>query len=207
MYASVKSAFRPFSAKLEGIMPCMYLDMHRNAAGDLDPLVTTGIGNLIDPIDLALPLPWHWRHGGQPATHDEVVAEWTRIKEHIEMAPRSADARKAFAQLDLDSAGIDTLFAMRLNANEKVLRQRIANYDTVPADAQLAIHSMAWAMGPGFRFPNCIAAIVAERFTDAATLCFIANGNQDRNKADETLFKNAATVAAQGSDRAVLLWQ
>jgi hypothetical protein len=206
MYDSVRSAFGPFSAGLEGIVPCMYLDMHRNNAGELDPLVTTGIGNLIDPIDLALPWPWLRRSDGQPATQDEIVAEWTRIKQHTEMAPRSAEARKAFGALDLNAAGVDALFAMRLGANEKVLRQRISNYDAVPADAQLAIHSMAWAMGPGFRFPNCIAAIEAERFADAATLCFIPNANQSRNNANELLFKNAATVAAQGSDRAVLLW-
>lgn len=45
---------------------------------DVRGLVTTGIGNLIDPKEVALPLPW--LKEGEPATADEISAEWDFVK-------------------------------------------------------------------------------------------------------------------------------
>ena len=50
MHPSVKSVFPSFSTKLEGRVPWMYCDVLG--------LVTIGIGNLIDPEEAALHLPF-----------------------------------------------------------------------------------------------------------------------------------------------------
>ena len=46
MYDDVRAAFLSFTTRLEGRVPYMYLD--------IKGLVTIGVGNLIDPVDLAL---------------------------------------------------------------------------------------------------------------------------------------------------------
>jgi hypothetical protein len=55
---SVRAYFPILTAPLEGVCTWPYLDSRG--------LVTTGIGDLVDPIELALPLPWH-RADGSPA--------------------------------------------------------------------------------------------------------------------------------------------
>ena len=53
MWDSVKQGFRAFTLPLEGEIAWMYLD----TLG----LVTVGLGNLIDPVELALELPFVYR--------------------------------------------------------------------------------------------------------------------------------------------------
>jgi hypothetical protein len=49
MQASVRAAWCDFNRSLEGWVSWMYLDV--------EGLVTTGMGNLIDPVEAAFPLP------------------------------------------------------------------------------------------------------------------------------------------------------
>ena len=50
MRAAVRTSFRAFNAKYEGTVNFMYVDVKN--------LVTIGVGNLIDPISLAVNLPF-----------------------------------------------------------------------------------------------------------------------------------------------------
>ena len=61
MRGAVRAAVLEFTARFEGSLPFMYLDFHHKGDGTLDPLVTTGRGNLIDPLGAALRLPWRLR--------------------------------------------------------------------------------------------------------------------------------------------------
>ena len=81
-------------------------------------------------------------------------------------------------------------------------QQWFQSFDTWPADAQLALLSMAWAMGPGGPggFPHFRAGCQALDFKTAAAQCQMnAAGNPGlvpRNQANVTLFSNAAIVLA-----------
>ncbi len=150
MKPSVASAFRDFSTKFEGYLPYMYLD--------IKGLVTTGMGNLIDPIGAALELPWK-RPDGSLATQSEIRAAWNLVKSRTDLAPKYGTAFAGLTTLRLDKAGIEQLIARKLRENEAYLRHRFSDYEHWPADAQLGLHSMAWAMGPGFHFPDFNAAV------------------------------------------------
>ena len=200
MYLSVRSQFIPFNAQFEGRMRCMYLDTHE------PPLVTTGVGNLIDPISEALTLPFFWKaRPGQPkATSAEIAAEWTRIKSKITYIHFRPGIWDMLTELALDDAEIDTLVLDRASKNELILKKRtpFAQFDSWPADAQLGILSMSWAMGPGFNFPNFAASCSKRDFAGAAQQCQMDDrsnpGLTPRNKANAILFNNAAKSPVPG---------
>jgi peptidoglycan hydrolase-like protein with peptidoglycan-binding domain len=203
MHASVLKAFEPFSTKFEGFLPYMYLD--------IKGLVTTGMGNLIDPIGPALGLPWR-RSDGSLASQDEIRAAWNAVKARIDLAPKFGQAFAGVTTLRLDNEGIEQLIARKLKENEGYLRTKFPGYDTWPADAQLGLHSMAWAMGPGFKFPAFEAAVNRDPpdFHAAAVASHINEagnpGLTPRNKANFELFTNAAHVLEKGADPSTLYW-
>jgi hypothetical protein len=178
---------------------------------DIKGLVTTGMGNLIDPIGAALELPWK-RPDGSLASQNEVRAAWNLVKSRVDLAPKYGTAFAGLTNLRLDKDGIEQLIARKLRQNEDYLRRRFAGYDRWPADAQLGLHSMAWAMGPGFHFPAFDAAVNREPpdFDAAARASHMnAAGNAGlvpRNTANFALFTNAARVLERGADPAALYW-
>lgn len=201
MRDSVLQAFTAFQAKFEGQLPYMYTD----ALG----LVTTGIGNLVDPVAAALVLPWE-RSDGSPASPDEIEQEWQTVK-NAYPSYQSVNSKNApgLLGLRLPQTAIDSLLASKAQQNEAIMKGTLVNFDNAPADAQLGAHSMAWAMGPGFvnTFKQFVAAFNAEDFRTAATQSvFKGTGVQPRIDADKVLFTNAAVVAENGGDRDVLWW-
>lgn len=191
MKPSVRAAFVPFTSPLEGVVPYLYLDVKG--------LVTVGIGNLVDPIQYALPLPF-LHPDGRPASRDEIAAEWLRVKSDPHAARQGHLRAKAITTLRLDAAGIDLVVSRKLAQNDDHLRRRFADYDDWPADAQLATLSMAWACGPAFRFPLLEAALKARDFYLAADECHINEagnpGIVPRNVANKVLYRNAGRVQA-----------
>jgi hypothetical protein len=215
MHTSVRAAWLDFNRPFEGRLHVMYLDTHRDDKGNLAPLVTTGVGNLIDPVGEALRLPWfHWGNPAAPATPDEIRAEWEMIKSHTELAPLGGRAFEAIATLELSDDAIDALCMQKLAGNEALLKAHVAEFatfDTWPADAQMALLSMAWGMGAGFVFgrdshgqlkvllwPSFRAACDALDFDKAADECRMSEvgnpGVRPRNDANQRLFHNAAVV-------------
>lgn len=210
MHKAVQDNFRKFNEPFEGVVSFMYVD--------IKGLVTVGVGNLIDPVGLALDLPFEFRDKpgiatpGKAASKAEIRAEWSKIKADQSLAQRGHRAAGKVATLELDDDGVAALIAQRLQANETTLKRTAAfkDFDAWPADAQLGVLSMAWAMGPGFgaRFPKFSAACKRQDFAAAAQNCRIAEagnpGVVPRNVADRQLFVNAGVVVADGSDRSVL---
>ena len=196
MYPSVRQQFIAFSKQFEGRMATMYLDTHA------PPLVTVGVGNLIDPLSEALKLPFKWKDSPMErcATPQEIETEWNYIKSRVELSQRSASIWNTVTNLFLDDDGIDALVYQRLDANELILKRRAAfqNFEEWPGDAQLALHSMSWAMGPAFKFPLFEQACAKGDFSSAAAQCHMADSNNPglvpRNRANFRLFMNAAQV-------------
>ena len=196
---AVLEVWDPFSVRFEGRVPFMYLDRLG--------LVTTGMGNLIDPIEQAHLLPWR-RLDGTLATTEEVTACWGLVKGHTELCQRGGMAYGKLTgnNLRLSEGAIDALIQRKLFANERELKRRFPDFDTWPADAQLGIHSMAWAMGAAFGFPKFASAVNRRppNFRLAASECHMWNGAPARNAANEALFIAAAVVVETGADPDVL---
>ena len=215
MYPVIQSSFPAFSAKFEGRIPFMYVDVKQ--------LVTVGVGNLIDPVEVAQTLPFRFKNKpgitapGSPATPDQIAAEWQTIKNNASLATKGYTASEPITRLELSDDAIDSLILSRLMQNESFLKRQqwFQNFDTWPADAQLGLLSMSWAMGPGGPggFPSFRAACQKLDFNTAAAECRMNEaGNPGlipRNKANFTLFSNAAIVlqsGAQGSLQASNLY-
>lgn len=228
----VRDTFFDFTAQREGFTPFMYCDTLN--------LVTTGVGNLIDNgarngFDIsanamapALSLPWKikgpgWTSKNPVAAGDASQAEiresWIRTKLKEQESPgfnkRGGFAYSGFQPLTLDMAGLKDLFSKTMNRFDATLAARYSNYADWPADAQLALMSMAWAMGPGFNFPSFKAATDVLDFKSAAIRSFFKGGGgtleapggdpemsrSGRNLDNFHMFNTADAVVKAGADR------
>lgn len=208
MKQSVISAWHIFSEPLEGRVHHMYLDVLG--------LVTAGVGNLADPVSLALQMPW--MKDGSPANPDLVRRDWTALKAMQHLKSRHYRYAAPVTSVRLTDEGIDSMVRDRLKSNERILKKTFPAWDEFPADAQLGICSMAWAMGAGFpaKFPRFTAAAKAQKWLEAMTACKIREGTPGqpdwnpgvvpRNKANRLCFANAETVRLGGTDPESLHW-
>lgn len=210
MRKAVRDAFIGFTVPLEGKVAYMYVDVKG--------LITAGIGNLADPVSLALSMPW--QKDGRPATVAEIKADWTELKN----ADANGDYRKRhhryaapLTDVRLTDEGIEKLVLAKLDSNYEYLKKNhFPDLDNYSADAQLAILSIAWAAGPNWPrptkggFPKTKLAILAGDWDFAAREGKInATGNPGvvpRNLANERMFLNAGLVAKGVGDPDVLYW-
>jgi GH24 family phage-related lysozyme (muramidase) len=216
---SVRTAFVAFSEPLEGSLPYLYTDILG--------LVTTGIGNLVDPVSLAVSLPWV-RPDGTPASQAEIVADWQRVKAQncgryrspegcawkgtsgVCLAHQGHRAARSVTTIRLTPEGVQEVVGRKLEQNDLLLLRRFPDWESWPADAQLATHSMAWACGPSFVFPQLAAALRAQDFRLACTHCTISEagnpGIVPRNVLNRRLYLNAARVVEWKLDPEELHW-
>lgn len=211
----VREAFVPLTVNFEG----GYIDW---MFPDVKKLISTGFGLLLDPVSLAIGLPWR-RTDGELASREEIASEWSRLKNYVDANPGSElRSYKTFAGLTtlrLGREGLYQAFQGKMNQNEKVLRNGFPEWDSWPADAQLGVMSMAWACGPAFYLPSAgrnywpklTAALRASDFRIAAIECFMNEENRNpgiipRNRANKTLFGNAAVAHELQLDPEVLYY-
>jgi len=180
---------------------------------DIKGLVTCAVGILIDPVSAALELPWRRDSDGERATPDQVRAAWSLLKGHQEYAHRSTASARALTRLYLDDAAIDAVVARKLADNAAyITAHHYPLFESFPADAQLAIMSIAWACGPGFpaKWPNFTRAVLAGDWKSALANCTIreeANpGVVPRNRANRVCLANAEIVTRCGLQRDILRW-
>lgn len=205
LHQSVINAWHRYSEPLEGRVPHMYLDILG--------LVTCGVGNLIDPVAAALELPWKRDSDNERATKDEVRAAWQRLKARQDLAKRNVSHACALTGLHLDDPDIDDLVARKLSDNQAyVTRHFFPMFPDFPADAQLAIMSMAWAVGPAFpqKFPSFTRCVLAGDWAGARAHCTIREegnaGVVPRNSANKICFANAELMSRTGVQRSILKW-
>jgi GH24 family phage-related lysozyme (muramidase) len=141
MHPSVREAFPIITRPHEDDIPHMY----RDSIGK----VTVGMGRLIDTeagiTTEALRYPFKNRAGGW-VSEAVIAAEFAKIK----AAPKGAPAAAKIVTLFLDQADRDTILFRTLDAFERVIASIFGEWETWPADAQLALLSMAWNVGPAF---------------------------------------------------------
>ncbi|MBA2684752.1 MAG: hypothetical protein H0U66_09700 [Gemmatimonadaceae bacterium] len=201
MRQSVRDAFVRFTSPMEGVVYWMYLDVKG--------LLTTAIGNLIDPMQFAMALPWvHF--DGTFASRSEIASEWMRVKNDPVAAKRGHRYTEGITQLRLTPSGVDMVVSKKLEQMGQYLASRFPDLEEWNACAQLATLSMSWACGPAFRFPALDQCLRARDFDGAAVHCTINEagnpGVKPRNVAMRILYRNAARVQAFHLEPDLLNW-
>jgi GH24 family phage-related lysozyme (muramidase) len=204
MRDSVRDAFLTFTAPMEGVVPFLYADPKG--------LVSIGIGNLVDPIQLALSLPLA-HPDGSPADRGEIATEWLRVKNDPHSAQGGWTYAKSITRLRMTQEGIRALVANKLHQNDAFIAHRFPAYEQWPADAQMGVMSMCWAVGPAFQktWPKFTQALDMLDFEEAAVQCFMPeektiSGLRPRNRANALLFRNAEQVIRLQLDQDMLYW-
>lgn len=202
---AVVEAFPGFSVRFEGRVLSMYLDILG--------LVTIGVGNLIDTVGQAVALPFIHEKTGQRATPAEIAEAWRTLKARKDLAKLHYKYAAALNDLRLTEAAVDDLVRSKLESNAAYITSKhYPRFPEFPADAQLAIMSMAWAVGPGFpvKFGNFSQQVGKQDWLGAKACCKIREagnpGVVPRNRANELCLDNAHTVAANGLDPSELNW-
>jgi GH24 family phage-related lysozyme (muramidase) len=197
MRSDVQRCFVEFTERFEGHLNFMYLDV--------EGLVTTGCGNLIDPVSAALALPFVSKSDlTTVATPAQVQAEWTMVKGRTDMKLRGGAAYGAITTLAITEAALSDLIARELAHFQDILKETFVAFESWPADGQLGLLSMAWAMGPAFShtWPHFTQACLANDWAAAGANCKMNEagnpGLVPRNKANAILFGNAARAASGG---------
>lgn len=216
MRASVRAAFYAFNVPFEAAIPYLYQDVLG--------LVSIGVGILCDPVDLAYSLPLV--HGdGTPATRAEIASEWMRIKslgkgDYKSGNPAAVKGHgyaKPHTTLRLTAEGLRSTLDRKMLLHDGVLGRRFADFEQWPADAQLALHSWAWGVGPRAGYPKMTAALARRDFRAAAEEVMIKarrddgkfvelHGLKPRNAANRQLLVNAAVVETLGWDPEPIHW-
>lgn len=203
--------FPTFSGKLEGVVPWLY--------ADILGLVTVAIGNLVDPIEYALALPFV-EPDGAPASRERIAAAWHAVKRDPLAAKHGHRYAAGLSTIRLTPDGVASVVVAKLRQNEAHLVKRFPEFPEWPTDAQLATHSMAWACGPAFRFPALEEALRWRDFSAAARHCHINTDGPDkipgtaddnwgvvpRNAANKTMYANAARVMLEKLDPDALFY-
>jgi GH24 family phage-related lysozyme (muramidase) len=204
MHDSVSAIFPEFSRKFEGYVHFMYLD--------IKGLVTIGIGNLVDSEASVRGLPFTDKVSGARATPEQIASEWRKIKHMPELAKKGHHACDPITRLRLSDDAIAALVRQRLLGNEKLIQSAFQDWQQWPADAQLGVLSLAWAVGAGFapKWPKFTAACRAGDWAGAAENCKLKEaGNPGvipRNQANAVLFANAREVVTQKLDNSRLFY-
>ncbi|MER7575062.1 peptidoglycan-binding protein [Streptomyces sp. NPDC126514] len=218
MHQSVRDYWISFNDPLEGRVHFMYLDVKG--------YVSTGIGNKIDQTarDNSAPtaqeradslvaagrLRWLVNDVDVEATPDDIAAEWDSVKSRLDLAPLGHGRfAPPLTRLHVDDDEIDRHVFEKLDKMESVLIERLdasghssfGEFASWPANAQLATLSMAWAMGPKFRFPKFQGHVSNRNWVGAADECHFTPDVGTiiiRNKLDRAHFLLARAMEDQG---------
>jgi len=207
MHQSVKNALHDFLKAYEGKVNYMYLDVKG--------LVTVGVGHLIDPVNMALKHEFRTKGGGGPVSGGAITAEWQTVKSRKDLMLKGAAAFAPITSLELSDNGIKSMVTSSANAIETYIKTNAsakkfyANFDSWPADAQLAFMGVAWGgiPIPQFGWHKFPEACRVEDWDTAAAECTITSPiAAGRNEAHKTMFLNAAAVKSNGDDITQLSW-
>jgi peptidoglycan hydrolase-like protein with peptidoglycan-binding domain len=195
--AAVVQSFVPWSTPFEGYLNGPYTD----AKG----LVTTGMGNLIDsgtgsptPTAKARSLPW---------SPNNIDADWAILKSIWPGVQSKASMMRTTSRLS--PSAVTDLIVSTMQAEEPAILRILPGFRDAPADAQLAVWSMIWAMGTGnlAKFSQFIQAFNSGDYVTAAANSHMQGVGIDmRNLANKLLLLNAAAVKTLGVDPSVLYY-
>ena len=195
--AAVVQSFVPWSTPFEGYLNGPYTD-----AKGID---TTGMGNLIDsgsgsptPTAKARSLPW---------SPNNIDADWAILKRNWPAVQSVASMRLTTSRLSPQA--VTDLITETMRAEEPEILRLLPGFRDAPADAQMAVWSMIWAMGTGnlAKFGSFLRAFNSGDYVTAAAQSHMQGiGIDMRNLANKLLLLNAAAVKTLGADPATLYY-
>lgn len=202
----VRDIWLTFTEPLEGGVPCLYNDVRGKT--------TIAYGNLCDTPSEAAALPL-MHPGGVPATPAEKIAAWHAVHDDPSGAHLGWRHSATLTDLRLTREGMGALAMTRFDSNERILRARLPDWDTYPACARLAFHSLAWACGANCHYPRLFADAQLRDWAACAIEIHINEWTPEgihntgvipRNKRNEILMRNAQRVDAFHLDPDHLNW-
>lgn len=204
-HASAIEAFVPMNSPIEGVVHWLYLDVKN--------FLTAAMGCLADPVERALAMPWRLPNG-ELASKAQVISEWKALKARPDLSKYAASNHvvESATTIRLLDSDISAVVQTRLLATEQRMRHFFKNWDYFPADAQLALLSMGWALGSDFEtgYPRLTAAANLGEWETCANECEISHaGNAGviaRNTQNVLLFHNANAVSELHLDPETLHW-
>lgn len=205
MHRSVSESWIQINAPIEGVFPNLY--------PDCKDFLTAGMGNLADPVALALAMAWKLPNG-ELASRAQVIAEWNALKAQPKLAQYKASSPvvQNATTIRLHDDDIITLVTAKLLSNEREMRKFFKNWDNFPADAQAGLFSVSWACGPDFEleFKNLTASANRGDWMSCAIECKLQEkgnpGVAPRNAQNVLFFHNAAAVKEHALDPETLFW-
>ena len=204
----VRAIWLEFTEALEGgpSAPVIYQDIRGKVTGPY--------GYLCDSASavaaLALDHP-----DGRPATAAEKVAAFHAVKNDPYAAKAGWRRAATLSALRFSLASMHAMALERYDSNDRVLRARCPDWDTLPACARCALHSLAWACGPHAHFPRLFTDVNARDFDGASVEIHMNEytpegihnaGLVPRNVRNKLLMKNAQRVDAFHLDPDLLDW-
>ena len=227
MYPAVADAFPKAIGPIEGVLRWPYLDRLG--------FVTTAMGYKVDDENGQVPqamydLPWHYvMPTGAPETSDIIASQplatraqvtdgWQRVKNSGLAGLGGGNPRfGSLTNLRLDDTGIEQSTTNWIKNAEPILRQSFPRWDTMQADAQMAILNMAWGMGPAFvpakhfyKFAAAINALVPDYDTAAAESTMQPTSDKaisDHNALSQVLLGNAKRWQSTNLPPFLLWWK
>lgn len=212
MRAVVHDAWERMTERFEGRLTYLYADKYN--------WITTGEGNLVDPVSTAMGLPF-LHPDGRAARGDEIAAAWWRVKNDPNCARYGHRYAAQLTTIRLTEEGVSRLVFAKLAQNNAELVARFPDFEEWPAAAQMALHSWAWACGAHANFPQLVAALLERDFHAAAVHIHIDESGPDhklgtpddnfglhiRNTSNGILMRNAGRIDAFKLDPDMLDWE
>ena len=163
------------------------------------------MGTLLMDVNAARKLQWYIKGTRTAASSKEIEESFNKVKIRYkdlkEKGEKLTDASlyKSTTNIRLTQEGIDQATIKKLDGFDLLWKASLPQWDSFPADAQLALLSIAWAMGvPATirqRMKALYEAVVSRDFTKAAEESHFTGTSSKRewkNQAYEFMFLNAA---------------
>jgi GH24 family phage-related lysozyme (muramidase) len=170
--------------KHEGIRSWMYLDSAN------PPVVTTGCGHAIFKSSDAAALPFRKIKDNLPASPQEIIAVWSRLK-YQTGSPKIEEDRSLFL-LEHD---IESLAMKDLARFEPLMDRTFPSFNQYPEEVKSALYDIIWQCGSFVKWPKLTAAVKAQNWEEAARQCYRPQASASRNQDTKDLFLAAAKSA------------
>ncbi len=180
MHQSAKEQIVDHLAWFEGYVPYMYLD----SLG----LVTTGIGNLLDPYSKYGKRVQFRRADGIPASDAELKAEFDLVKSKTtpggnapQAAYRSYRAFEPITKLRATLADISLAVLEAVRQHEAAALQYFGrDFETAPADVQVVLVQMSYAGGLYARKGQLAPWLTKRDYVAAREFTYLSNATQGK---------------------------
>ena len=200
--------FWNFTEPLEGgaAADCMFLVQDLQVATGMG-ITFSNAANKAAGLAMAQRLEWVHKIAGRPCTPAEIEADYNEVLKHEDMGlagPGRLAQWQALTNCRITEEGLKRGVRAKVLSNINFVKTQrkdakyLGDFDSFPADAQLCIISLTWAVGNEFGYPKFCAACRAGNWFEAAKECGFkdkVNTLPRRQAQQETMMRNAGCTA------------